>query len=360
MDWSQTLRQTGRAVRDGIVRAAQAVRGAGRTAPSAIGEPGAANTAATPAVRWRPWVWAATAGLAALVLAFPLMAWTVHTIDDDPGFTLDGESLKPGQARSVAIAVALIRREVDDHGWTPNDPWFWPTALLDNMPNYQTGVMQALARFSFELNDQLGRVRGSSQADADLQNAAGLLQTAPTRWVWNADSVLPTATAESQYRSAARALATYNDRLAAGSAVFDTRADNLLATLDRIAADLGSSSAEIEQHVRGSSGFFLDSRADDLFYRTKGKLYAYLLILRELERDFGSVVEQRRLKGTPEQPGAWDNMIRSFEEAVALRPWIILDASPDALAFPNHLSAQGFYLLRARTQLREASSILAN
>ena len=37
----------------------------------------------------------------------------------------------------------------------------------------------------------------------------------------------------------------------------------------------------------------------------------------------------------------------------------LVDAlNPDGFLIPNHLAAQGFYLLRARTQLREITSIL--
>jgi hypothetical protein len=37
---------------------------------------------------------------------------------------------------------------------------------------------------------------------------------------------------------------------------------------------------------------------------------------------------------------------------------VVVNGSPNALVEPNHLSAQGFYLLRARTQLEELIDIL--
>ena len=43
----------------------------------------------------------------------------------------------------------------------------------------------------------------------------------------------------------------YNTRLGQGQAVFEKRADNLLEALNRIAADLGSSSADISAYVEG-------------------------------------------------------------------------------------------------------------
>jgi hypothetical protein len=50
--------------------------------------------------------------------------------------------------------------------------------------------------------------------------------------------------------------------------------------------------------------------------------------------------------------------VESFRIASQLDPWIVWNGYLDGLLIPNHLAAQGFYLLRARTQLREISTIL--
>src|SRR3546814_5432659 len=98
------------------------------------------------------------------------------------------------------------------------------------------------------MTDQIGRTRGSSEADRDLDKAAGLLKFPGDVWIYDlSTSFLPTASSESQYRSARRALLAYNDRLAAGQAIFERRADNLLGTIERIAADLGSASSTLEE-----------------------------------------------------------------------------------------------------------------
>ena len=102
------------------------------------------------------------------------------------------------------------------------------------------------------------------------------------------------------------ALRDYNERLAAGNAVFETRADNLLATLDRIAADIGSSSAALDQQLAEHSGFGLDFEADNVFYANKGRLYAYYLLLREL----GGRLRQGHPRARPGR--AWTQMLESF------------------------------------------------
>jgi hypothetical protein len=289
--------------------------------------------------------------LAILLLYYPLGALWVHEIDDDPEFA--PAEVPAGGSYAVAMAAALIGREVREHSWPANHPWFLPGAVLDNMPNYQQGIIQALRRFALEMTDQIGRARGSSQADGDLERARSLLNYASDVWVWDISvSLLPTATSPQQYKAAEEALLSYNSRLAAGAAVFDRRADNLLATLDRIAKDLGSSSAALEQQVEQHSGAWIDLQADDLFYRTKGELYAYALVLRELGRDFEPVIRERGLQTV------WANMVGNLFTAALLQPWVVTNGAPDSQALPSHLSAQGFFLLRARSQIYEIADVL--
>ena len=39
-------------------------------------------------------------------------------------------------------------------------------------------------------------------------------------------------------------------------------------------------------------------------------------------------------------------------------PWVVVNGAPDSQILPSHLVAQGFYLLRGRTQRREITNIL--
>jgi hypothetical protein len=304
-----------------------------------------------PWYRRRLWLWPVVLVAVLLVYYLAGMAW-LHQIDDDPAFAIE-TSAPEGGSRAVALTADLIDREINTHRWVANDPFFMPGSMLDNMPNFQQGIVTALSRFALELTDQIARTRGSSQMDPDLNNAAGLLRYPGDVWIFNpSTSLAPTASSESQYRQAMIALRAYNERLGAGNAVFETRADNLLATLDRIANDIGSSSAVLDRHLAESSGFGLDFQADDLFYANKGRLYAYYLLLRELGHDYARVIQERDLSS------AWAQMLESFRQAAILQPWVVVNGAPDSLLMPSHLAAQGFFLLRARTQLREISNIL--
>lgn len=286
-----------------------------------------------------------------LAVYYPLGALIMHKIDDDLSYMPDMPAAAGG-SRAVAMAAGLIGREVDRHGWTANDPFFMPSSILDNMPNFQQGMVAALARFAFELTDSLGRTRGTSTVDPDLQEASGLLQYSGTKWIFDlSTSLAPTATSEAQYRQARRALLSYNVRLARNEAVYERRADNLMATMNRMAADLGSSSAAIERRLREGPAVF-DEQADDIYYTVKGQLYAYRMLLQELGVDFERVIRERDLGP------AWAQMMLTLGEGARLDPLVILNGSADNQFVPSHLAGQGFYLLRARAQLREITDIL--
>ena len=313
--------------------------------------PGLSKTAAPAGGRRRFWRWGAWAVLAVVVLYYPVGALIVEDIDDDPQFA--PRNVAPGESRAVATAAQLVTREVDTHTWTPMMPFFTPAGILDNMPNFQRGIMAALGRFSTELMDQVGRTRGSSQTDRDLEQARGFLNEQPNIWLWQPSvSLMPSTTSAQKYRAGRDRLIAYNKRLGAGQAAFERRADSLQALLDRIANDHGSDSAVIDQQIIEKAGDLFDTRADDIFYFNKGRLYANYLLMRELGADFESVIREKGLTN------AWNGTVETFRIAAELDPWIVWNGYPDGLLIPNHLAAQGFYLLRARTQLREISSIL--
>ncbi|MDQ7017572.1 MAG: DUF2333 family protein [Robiginitomaculum sp.] len=301
---------------------------------------------------WRSWRKIAAGIVIALVLLWPILAMLTSRIDDDPEFT---PTFDPkGGSHAVAMVASLMDDELKKAGWVANAPFFVPAHMLNNMPNYQIGMVTALGRFAFELEDQIGRERGSSASDPDLSIARARLQYSPTTWILKPGTLWPTASAESQYKEAVQALRRYNSRLAAGQATFDTRPDNLLAALDRIAYDLGSASAELEAQITGRHKTLglLDFKADKIFYRTKGRAYGYYMILKALRSDFAPVIEGR------EATELYNNMLEELRIAAIMQPLVVNNGTPGGQFFPNHLANQGFYILRARAKLRELTDIL--
>ncbi|MCE2927491.1 MAG: DUF2333 family protein [Rickettsiales bacterium] len=286
-----------------------------------------------------------------LVVYYPVgMVW-VHTVDDSPDYNISEFEIEGG-SHAVAAATALVDREINQHHWTPSDPFFYPGAALTRMPAFQRGIMATIARFTIELSDQIARTRGSSGVDEDVQKANGLFNYSPYVWMWDLNtSWLPTASSATQYRAGLESLMRYNQRLAKNEAVFERRADNLLEAMNRMAADLGSSSSDISHYIEGSSQSSFGSAAE-LFYFTKGRLYANYMILSALQKDYAVVIEERQLSN------AWAKMLESLRIGMSYNHFFVLNFSPDSTLLANHLASQGFYLMRARTQMREITDIL--
>ncbi|MCF6215562.1 MAG: DUF2333 family protein [Emcibacter sp.] len=295
------------------------------------------------------------AGLSLFVFFYYLIGMViVENIDDDKDYAAHSLADTSIGSHAVAMSAAMIDREVNQHSWISNDPWFKPGALLDNMANYQKGIISANAIFAIELKDQLSRTRGSSQVDKELQDVASGINYAPDRWYWDpsVSIFLFVAPAEKQYNSALAKLKSYNQRLAVGEAVFERRTDNLLSTLDKFSLDIGSASDEIAQKIDNGIGCVLDTKADDLFYNIKGRTYAYWLLLKGLRLDFEKVITDKDVGNS------WNQLSQSLSAAIDLDPMIVSNCDTDGFLFQNHIAAQGFYLLRARTQLKEITNIL--
>jgi len=294
-----------------------------------------------------PWVAAIIFVLVAVY--YPVGMLLNNHVEDNPDIVPAAAFDVQGGSKAVAVAATLVARDADR--WLPNAPFWHPAAALDNAPNFQLGTIYAVSRFALELGDYLGRVRGSSAIDPNLDKAVGLLKYDGTTWYWGQGNIIPRPKAETQYRDAVQFLAAYNRDVAAGKSTYDKRADNLIAFLDRVAADLGSASAELDARARAGGGY-LDFKADDVFYNTKGKLYGYYVILNALGEDFSNVIKEKQANEM------YSEMLLSLRTGASMNPLIVVNGDPDSLTMPSHLRAIGFPLLRARIQMRELGDIL--
>lgn len=294
-------------------------------------------------------------GIALLLVAYYAVgSWGYYRVDDDPAF-MPAAPIQDG-SRTVDMAAALLEREVVQHAWQPPDPFFWPNGLLIHPAAFQRGLQGALSRVSIELEDQIGRMRGSSAVDADLGRARGLLNFPPDIWFFDfSKSILPTITSAQNYRAARLALIAYNQKVAAKTATFDVRTDSLAATLDRIALDLGAQSALIDQHLRETGLWPINFDADRLFYQVKGRMYAYHMLLQELGVDFDPVIRPKN-----NVQNVWAQLMDTFKEAGKMRPLFVIDGPPQGTLFASHLAIQGFYAKRVVLQLKEMSLVLRN
>ena len=226
------------------------------------------------------------------------------------------------------------------------------TPFLDNKAAFQRGLNQAVRRTTVELVDALGRVRGTSQVDASLQNARGAMQFDEYTWYFGLSPFGPKTPTPSFYRSAVRELDAFNTRLESCAATFDARADNLVQFIDRIANDLGATSAILRERSELHNNGWFDTRADDRFWFAYGQLYGYYGILTAAHHDFADVIETRGLTNL------WDTLEEQTRAALRIQPLIISNGREDGWIMPTHLATMGFYVLRVRSNLVEIRAVL--
>lgn len=226
------------------------------------------------------------------------------------------------------------------------------TPFLDNKASFQRGINAAVRRTAIELVDNIGRLRGTSQIDSDLQKARGNLQFAEDSWYFGLSPFGPKTPTPSYYRSAIKDLRAFNGRLENCQATFDARADNLIQFVDRIASDLGSTSAILKDRAENYHSGWFDTRADDRFWFAYGQLYAYYGLLRAAHSDFRGVLAEKHLDGV------WDEMEKQLRAALDMQPFVVSNGDPDAWITPSHLTTMGFYILRVRSNLVDVKQVL--
>jgi hypothetical protein len=302
-------------------------------------------------------------GMVALVIVYFAVFIHEYHIDDDPDLKPMPQYVVDGGSKAVTMAATLMDLEV--RHWAPNKPWFFPIAHSSNMIAYQKAIQYAVAQWATQMTDFLGRERGSGEADPNLVAAKGLLNYEPTAFI------LPSAV--SQYRDGIKNLDDYNHRLAKGQAKYDRIASSLSDFLVKIDKDLGSQSGTIEltvlspddyteaerqlmtdnqRRVLASNGGYFDSRATDVFFATKGRMYAYYVILNALGEDFHDTIAA---KGAQVH---WQNMLVSLRSGADLYKFFVANGSRGSYFTPSDLAYQGFFLLRFDKQLLEVADIL--
>jgi hypothetical protein len=261
----------------------------------------------------------------------------------------------------VEATADLIDFNVNQNAWVSSNILYkvglsgldWDrTPFLDNKAAFQRGVNQAIRRTTVELVDALGRVRGTSQIDSNLQDARGNMQFDEYTWYFGLSPFGPKTPSPSYYRAAMGDLRSFNDRMQSCAVQFDARGDNLLQFIERIASDLGSTSAILRERSENHNGGWFDTRADDRFWFAYGQLYGYYGILTAAHHDFAAVVQNRGLTSL------WQELEQQIRASLRIQPAIISNGREDGWIMPTHLATMGFYVLRVRSNLVEIRAVL--
>ena len=242
-------------------------------------------------------------------------------------------------------------------GYLSNDvtpPGLW----LDNMPNWEFGALVQARDLARSLRKDLSRSQSQSTEDADLVVAEPALNYDSGKWF---------PSAESSYQKAVTSLKSYQRRLATPgeNAQLYARADNLKNYLADVETRLGSLSQRLSASV-GQARFNTDlagdpaanqstmdvserivktpwMEIDDVFFEARGSAWALLHILRAIEVDFGSVLENKNARVSLKQ------VIRELE-ATQQTVWspMILNGSGFGI-FANHSLVMASSMTGARS-----------
>lgn len=233
-----------------------------------------------------------------------------------------------------------------------------PGVVLDNIPNWERGVMLQVKDLASTLRNHYSRSQSQSAEDSDLARAEPEFYFDPYRWIF--------PTAESHYAKGARFVASYRDRLAdddSQDAQFYARADNLREWLVVVEKRLGSYSQQLSASV-GASRVNIDLAGepaaenssprpnnisektpwleiDDRLFEARGYAWALIAGLRAAEFDFAGVLQKKNADVSVRQ------IIRELEASLApLRSPMVLNGGGYGI-FANHSLVMASYLSRA-------------
>ena len=253
-------------------------------------------------------------------------------------------------------------------GYMSNDvlpPW----VFLDNVPNWEFGVLTQVRDFTRALRNDFSRSQTQSTEDLDLAQADPLFHYDSARW-------FPPDT-EGRYRNANDALEKYLTRLSSPStpeAQFYARADNLTDWLAIVEKRLGSLSQRLSASV-GQSRLNTDlsgdagarqstsspdvvqvktpwTQIDDVFYETRGTAWALVHLLHAMETDFDDVLRKKNALVSFRQ------IIRELESTQeALHSPMVLNGDQFGL-FANHSLVMANYISRANAAIIDLRNLL--
>ena len=269
-------------------------------------------------------------------------------------------------ATLIRLAEVLLEKP---GGYMTNDimpPGVW----LDNMPNWEYGVLVQIRDLSRAMRKDIARSQSTSAEDPALAQAE-------PQFNFDSDSFM-FPSSEGEYRKGIRFLRDYRARLldtGNSQSQFYSRADNLRSWLADVETRLGSLSQRLSASV-GKEQVNIDlagdsaaQRAtyapgemkvktpfleiDDVFYEARGSAYALMHLLKAIEHDFADVLEKKNATTSMAQ------IVRELEltQQSVGSPMILNGSGFGMLA--NHSLVMANYISRANAAIIDLRELLA-
>ena len=290
----------------------------------------------------------------------PKMFWVNEYVDDERsvvGFSTTDTLIRVGE-------TLLDKRG----GYITNDK-FPPGLWLDNMPNWEKGVLTQVRDLSRAIRNDFSRSQSQSKEDPDVVEAVEKFFSESNSWLFP-----PT---ERRYREGIAALSRYQDRLTGAAepeAQFYARADNLREWLAEVEKRLGSmsrrlgnsvASTVINEELAGDPSAeaaqqqpdTIDVRTpwleiDDVFFEARGTAWALLHFFRAVEFDFSQVLADKNAEASVRQ------IIRELEASLEPMRWpVVLNGGGYGLT-ANHSLVMANFLARANAAVINLRELL--
>lgn len=279
-----------------------------------------------------------------------------------------GHRLAPGYV-TTSVLIDVTETLLRKRGGYLNNDVLPPFSLLDNIPNWEVGVVFQVRDLARALRNDFSRSQTQSGEDPDLAVADPQFAFDNSAWL------LPST--EREYRKGIDALKRYLERLGndqAEDARFYARADNLREYLSLVEKRLGNIGQQLSASVgerRLNTDLAGDPNAtessdlgrevrvrtpwteiDDVFYEARGTTWALIHFLKAIEHDFAEVLENKNAETSLAQ------IIRELE--ASQKPlWspVVLNGSGFGM-FANHSLVMANYIARANAAVIDLRRLL--
>ena len=316
------------------------------------------------------WRRIAAIGLGIVLLFYVLLGWYWSRTPDLFWVNQGPDDGRPVVGWSTADTLIRVAETLLDKpgGFLTNDV-MPPGVVLDNIPNWEIGVIQQVRDLARVTRNDYSRSQSQSREDPDLAEAEPKFFIPETSWIFPA--------AEQEYRDGIEGVRRYRDRLAMSGedeAQFFARADNLREWLAQVEKRLGSLSRRLGDSVAsdvintdlagdpaaGTSSTLPDRvpvrtswfEIDDIFFEARGTAWALVHFFRAAQFDFAGVLSDKNAETSVRQ------IIRELEASLQpLRSPIVLNGGGYGL-FANHSLVMANYLARANAAVINLRELL--
>jgi len=274
----------------------------------------------------------------------------------------------PGSVTTAAL-ITVSNTLLDKPGGYLSNDVMPPSVFLDNMPNWEFGVLVQVRDMARAMRNDLSRSQSQSLEDRDLMVAEPQFNINSESWMF--------PSAEGSYRKGIEALEDFLGRLVdadATNAQLYTRADNLRNWLQIVEKRLGGLSQRLSASVgqlRINTDLAGDAEAthstptpedmivktpwtkiDDNFFEARGAAWALLHFLKAVEIDFEAVLRKKNAIVSLRQ------IIRELESTQD-PIWSPLILNGSGFGFvANHSLVMASYISRANAAIIDLRNLL--